>query len=505
MAKSKSGEFYSFDEVLRRLNIDENRLKRLVSEGEIRAFREGGEWKFKRGEIDGLAGRSGRGSQTSETSLTEISLEDDDSQPTVNVGAGVGDTLSDDLLSEPDLTATGGMKTAEISSQDTFIDEGDVGMSTEPIDFTDDADLTEDDEVEDIGAGHRSRAGGARRPQQRRIFVDRYEWHEDDGANVPVFFGTCRSPSRGLTFRRRFSHRRSGSGLRYGMAEVRIPQSHVKGNLERPTWFQTEKPGKHFTIRRFVRHRSQQDWMEALTTQLSDAGADDGLMFVHGYNVSFVNSMYRTAQLAFDLSFQGAPLAFSWPSRGRKRSYLVDEQNATWAVAHLARVLEELSMSTSFTRIHILAHSMGARIVTEALSRLKRTGAKLFSQVVLAAPDIDADVFRQLASAFAHHASRTTMYVSSNDVALRWASRLRGGYRRAGEVGRGGPTIVKGVDTVDSTHVDTSFLNHGGFARNRAIIDDMKLVIGERRPPPRPAIDAVPPRKATHWAFPRSK
>ena len=172
MAKSKSGEFYSFDEVLRQLNIDENRLKRLVSEGEIRAFREGGQMKFKRGEIDGLAGRSGRGSQTSETSLTEISLEDDDSQPTVNVGAGAGDTLGDDLLSEPDLTATGGMKTAEISSQDTFIDQGDVGMSTEPIDFTDDADLTEEDEVEDIGVGAPSGRRGERRPQQRRVVID---------------------------------------------------------------------------------------------------------------------------------------------------------------------------------------------------------------------------------------------------------------------------------------------------------------------------------------------
>ena len=37
----KSGEFYTFDEVLNRLKIDANKLKRLVSEGEIRAFREG--------------------------------------------------------------------------------------------------------------------------------------------------------------------------------------------------------------------------------------------------------------------------------------------------------------------------------------------------------------------------------------------------------------------------------------------------------------------------------
>ena len=171
MAKSKSGEFYNFDEVLRQLNIDENRLKRLVSEGEIRAFREGGAMKFKRNEIDGLAGRSGRGSQTSETSLTEISLEDD-SQPTVNVGAGAGETLSDDLLEEPDLTASGGLQTAEISSQDTFIDQGDVGMSTEPIDFTEDDDLGEDEEIEDMGV-ERSRSRGAARSQPRqRVVLD---------------------------------------------------------------------------------------------------------------------------------------------------------------------------------------------------------------------------------------------------------------------------------------------------------------------------------------------
>jgi len=172
VAKSKSGEFYSFDEVLRQLNIDENRLKRLVSEGEIRAFREGGAMKFKRTEIDGLAGRAGRGGQTSETSLTEISLEDD-SQPTVNVGAGVGDTLSDDLLEEPDLTASGGLKTAEISSQDTFIDQGDVGMSTEPIDFTEDDGLGDDDEIEDMGVD-RPRGGGRRGapPPRQRVVVD---------------------------------------------------------------------------------------------------------------------------------------------------------------------------------------------------------------------------------------------------------------------------------------------------------------------------------------------
>ena len=159
MAKSKSGEFYSFDEVLRQLNIDENRLKRLVSEGEIRAFREGDQMKFKRNEIDDLGGRGKRGGQTSETSLTEISLEDD-SSPTVNIGKGKGR----DPLKEPDLKAHGGMRTAEISSQDTFIDKAsDVGMSTEPIDFTEDS--GEAEEVEDIGAEKKRAAARSRSPQ----------------------------------------------------------------------------------------------------------------------------------------------------------------------------------------------------------------------------------------------------------------------------------------------------------------------------------------------------
>ena len=157
MAKSKSGEFYTFDEVLRQLNIDENRLKRLVSEGEIRAFREGDQMKFKRGEIDNLAGRAGRGG-SGDTSLSEISLEDEPAPK--KKGGRSGETLTDDLLSEPDLTKRAGMKTAEISSQDTFIDQGggDVGMSTEPIDFTEG-----DGDAEEISAdvSPKKKAGGA--------------------------------------------------------------------------------------------------------------------------------------------------------------------------------------------------------------------------------------------------------------------------------------------------------------------------------------------------------
>jgi excisionase family DNA binding protein len=154
---AKSGEFYTFDEVVRQLKIDQNKLKRLVSEGEISAFREGDVMKFKKSEIDKLVSK-GTGSETSETVLSEITLEDE--APAFEES---GETLTDDLVFESgeDKVQIGeGGRGGEISSQDTFIEPKgkmeDVGMSTEPIDLS--ADLTqevEEEEVEEVGAARR--------------------------------------------------------------------------------------------------------------------------------------------------------------------------------------------------------------------------------------------------------------------------------------------------------------------------------------------------------------
>ncbi len=145
-----SGEFYTFQEVLKQLNIDGQKLKRLVSEGEIRAFREGDEMKFKRSDIDSLDI-----SDVEEGETREISLDD--------TGGEASETLTDDLIfdegDELDLSSDdAGMATAEISSQDTFVDEGGepVGMSTEPLEFGGE-DFTEEigeeeEEVEAVGA-----------------------------------------------------------------------------------------------------------------------------------------------------------------------------------------------------------------------------------------------------------------------------------------------------------------------------------------------------------------
>jgi hypothetical protein len=154
----KSGEFYTFDEVLKHLHIDANKLKRLVSEGEIRAFREGDEMKFKRGDIDHLDLE--KGDETTALDFAEPEAES-------------SETLTDDLIfdegDELDLdTDEAGMATAEITSEDTFVDEEPVGMSTEPLDFSPD-EVEEDIEAIDEAPAY------ARRPAASRSAVrDRY-------------------------------------------------------------------------------------------------------------------------------------------------------------------------------------------------------------------------------------------------------------------------------------------------------------------------------------------
>src|SRR5512134_544614 len=162
----KSGEFYSFDEVLKRLKIDDQRLKKLVSEGEIRAFREGAEMKFRKADID-----------TMDRTRPVAGSEDATAAIDLSAGghAGQSETLTDDLIfDEGDDVGSkeAGMATAEISSQDTFVDEG-VGMSTEPLEVEGEA---ETQEVAPAGGrkakGGKAAAGAAAKPRPSRAAAE---------------------------------------------------------------------------------------------------------------------------------------------------------------------------------------------------------------------------------------------------------------------------------------------------------------------------------------------
>jgi esterase/lipase superfamily enzyme len=203
------------------------------------------------------------------------------------------------------------------------------------------------------------------------------------------------------------------------------------------------------------------------------------LLFVHGFNVEYAAAMRRTGQIVYDLGFGGVAMCYSWPSQGDFTAYPVDRQNADWTVPHLVKVLQELQQVESFEKVHVIAHSMGTHVLTRALSEITDPAFQLkLNNVILAAPDIDADIFReQILPKIRGKAQRLTMYASSGDTALNLSTKFNGS-RRLGLSGDGLVVVPELMDTVDASQIDTSLIGHSYYGSQKVVVEDLfKLVM----------------------------
>ncbi len=262
--------------------------------------------------------------------------------------------------------------------------------------------------------------------------------------------------------------------LAMGSCEVSIPESHVAGELESPSLLRVELNRdtlKHVVLEQTTELNSV-EFFDDLNQQLADRGPRM-LVFIHGYNVSFEDAARRTAQMSHDLEFAGAPVFYSWPSQANWWEYQLDKKNIELSVNQIKDFLLQLAAKSNATTINLVAHSMGNVGLTEALTELKSENDQaLFNQVVLAAPDIDADIFRtRIAPSIVGTAKRLTLYTSSNDLAL-VASRYFNAGRRVGD--SSGPlTVYPGVEVIDASAVDTSFLGHTYYGGSIGVLQDL--------------------------------
>jgi esterase/lipase superfamily enzyme len=125
--------------------------------------------------------------------------------------------------------------------------------------------------------------------------------------------------------------------------------------------------------------------------------------------------------------------------------------------------------------------------------------APSFTEVILTAPDIDADVFRQVAAAFRRAARRVTLYASERDRAL-LASHKVHGYPRAGDGGRN-IVVVPGIDTIDASALETDFLGHSFFGSNDSVISDLFYVLRGHAPKGRSRLRPRESPAGSYWAF----
>ena len=320
---------------------------------------------------------------------------------------------------------------------------------------------------------------------------------------VRVLYATDRKSQTDQTGLQYLGSRSDNGALSYGSCEVSIPESHLLAEVERPTIWKLEfhpDPERHMVLKK-VESEQKAAFLNDVAGMVSASPGKEAFVFVHGYNVTFEDAAIRTAQLAYDFGFKGAPIFYSWPSRGSLFGYLDDEQSVEQTVGGLKQFLQDVSTTSGATVVHLIAHSMGNRALLPALSQLagdpqfKDFGK--FNTVVFAAPDVDRDVFMNLAAQIHKPQSKITLYVSERDQALVASHVLFHKEPRAGE-GGSNTIVMQGLDTVDVSKLSMDALGHSYFGDNRSVVQDLlKFLKGQLAP--RPGLSKIPLGSLAYW------
>ncbi|MCA9153182.1 MAG: alpha/beta hydrolase [Planctomycetales bacterium] len=276
--------------------------------------------------------------------------------------------------------------------------------------------------------------------------------------------------------------------LQFGIAKVSVPKEREKGKLQTPFSVyliqMPEDPERHFIVTELK--KDTDTFLSELKQRVAASDKKDAFVFVHGYNVTFGDAIKRTAQLWVDLEFRGAPLSFTWPSQGELKDYLADSTNAEVAAFQLAKFLKLVDKESGAERIHLIAHSMGNDVLTRALREMKTDLAQPdchFREILLAAPDVDAQLFQLIVPAIRNDVQHITLYASNNDRALKESYRFRK-YPRAGLAGDD-LVVIEGVDTIDVSNLGADYLGHSTFGENLTAVNDIGELFKHGTRPPR--------------------
>ena len=328
---------------------------------------------------------------------------------------------------------------------------------------------------------------------------------EPSGKVFPVWFGTNREPLGDG-----FGNKRAGKTT-LGVAEVYVPEAHRFGEVGTSWWTKLRRLDLRDDMLRVQRIHSLD--VAAFFAQVDAAvkaarnpdGPPQALVFIHGFNVSFEEAAVRAAQLGVDLDVSGATAFFSWPSRGSLAAYTADEATIDASERAIADFLTDFGRRCGAERVDVIAHSMGNRGLLRSLQRIaadaERRSEVKFGQIILAAPDVDRDLFLDLAHLYPEFCDRCTLYASNRDVAVHASSWVHWGHR----AGYFQPyTVTAGVDTIAVPNFNVDLLGHGYFAAAERLLHDMFTILRHASPPGRrQGIEAMPLDNGGAWRLRR--
>jgi esterase/lipase superfamily enzyme len=88
---------------------------------------------------------------------------------------------------------------------------------------------------------------------------------------------------------------------------------HKAGQIESPSMWSSEfseDPEKHIVLEK-IRSLNKNVFFDKLSNRIGQTAKRKTFMFIHGYNVSFADAAKRTAQIKYDLDFDGEAVLYS--------------------------------------------------------------------------------------------------------------------------------------------------------------------------------------------------
>ena len=265
---------------------------------------------------------------------------------------------------------------------------------------------------------------------------------------VRVFYGTNRQRRN-----EKYSRYRS-ENLEYGWAKVTVPENRNPGDIPRPFPGFRAQDSKHIILKHSTPYSGRTEFGRQLKSSLlcadlfffEDAKEPECVaetskkselfVFIHGHNVPFANAAMRTAQLAVDLDMEHGAVFFAWPTGRHALDYGTSRDNADESDEKLVEFLNTVIGEANADEIHLIAHSMGNRVLLNALSEIKKTtganGRPLFDQIIFGSPDVGETDFASSVNAVQSLSNSMTLYASDKDKALKLSSNLPNHEKRAG-------------------------------------------------------------------------